>query len=384
MTVPGREIDAGVSGKAIAKLRREVRQFLADEAARGTYKIGAEGFDRFSPEFSRRIASRGWIGITWPIKYGGQARSLLERYIVAEELVAAGAPVRAHWLSDQVGTLLLTDGTEAAKSKYLPKLAAAETYVCIGLSEPNAGSDLSAITTKATKVEGGWRIDGSKIWTSYAHKAHFVLLFTRTSPKSDDRHAGFSQFFVDLSLPGITIRPIPNIANAQDFNEVTFDGVIVSDDMLIGRPGDGWKQAASGLAYERSGPDRWLHTFGLVKNFAELAASEEVRQEVLGRWVANLWTVQGMSLSIAEKCSRGLTPHFEAAIVKDLGTNFEQQIPQDARLLVSESTREGLSASDGEFNSMLKHCLLYSPSFTIRGGAREILRGIIAREIGLR
>jgi acyl-CoA dehydrogenase len=368
-------------------LRQQVRAFLAAERASGGYVRDAAGWDRYDAAFSRKVGARGWIGMTWPKAYGGRESTALERYVVGEELISAGAPVRAHWLADrQFGPLLLNVGTEAQKRKYLPRIAAGECFVCVGMSEPDSGSDLASIRTRARQVDGGWCIEGRKVWTSYAHRAHLMNLFARTSPRSEEnRHAGVTQFIVDLVSPGIEIRPIYNLAGEHDFNEVVFDGVFVPEANVIGVVGGGWQQISAELAHERSGPERYLNAYGLLVHLIDQAgpAPNERDAEKIGRLVAHLWTLRQMSFSIAGMLERGHVPAVEAALVKDLGNHFDQAVPGVAREVVSEQRRAQLP-SDDSFGAMLDHALLYGPSYTIRGGTTEILRGIIARGLGLR
>ena len=369
------------------ELREEVRSFLASELGNGGYQRDAAGWDRYDPKFSLKIAKQGWIGMTWPKQYGGKEKSFLERYVVAEELLSAGAPVRAHWLADrQIGPLLLSVGTEDQKIKYLPKIAAGECFFCVGLSEPDSGSDLSSIRTKAIKVDGGWNIQGSKLWTSYAHMAHMINLFARTSPATDtNRHFGVTQFLVNLQTPGITIKPIVNLAADHDFNEVVFDDVFVSDHAIIGKLNGAWGQVTGELAHERSGSERWLNAYGLLINLIDSLGPNVSDQdaEKIGHLIAHIWTLHRMSFSISWMLEKGESPDVEAAIVKDLGTHFDQKVPLIARQIFSERKKAYLDPSNS-IHQMLKRAQLYSPSHTIRGGTQEILRGIIARGLGLR
>ena len=371
----------------LERLREDVRAFLRAELEAGAYTREPSGWDRYDAVFSRKVAAQGWIGMTWPRRYGGHERTSLERYVVTEELLAAGAPVRAHWLADrQFGPLLLAAGSEAQKLTYLPRIAAGECYVCVGMSEPDSGSDLASIRTKATKVDGGWRVTGRKVWTSYAHMAHLMNLFARTSPFDEkDRHAGVTQFIVDLDSPGITIKPIVNLANDHDFNEVVFDDVFVAEDRVIGAVGNGWKQVSGELAHERAGSERWLNAYGVLVHLLDSAGTEPDRAaaEKIGRLVTHLWTLHRMSFSLAGLLNQGITPAVEAALVKDLGNQFDQDIPEAARQVLQEEDRARLPEED-RFNEMLDRALLYAPSYPIRGGTREILRGIIARGLGLR
>lgn len=387
MRLSGFSLEGLVLPAQLEGLREEVRAFLSAERASGGYVRDAAGWDRYDEAFSRKIGARGWIGMTWPRRYGGREASALERYVVSEELIAAGAPVRAHWLADrQFGPLLLAVGTEAQKAAYLPRIAQGECYVCVGMSEPDTGSDLAAIRTRAEKVEGGWRINGRKVWTSYAHRAHLVNLFARTSARSDEnRHAGVTQFIVDLKSPGIDVRPIYNLASDHDFNEVLFEDVFVPDANVIGKIGGGWSQISAELAYERSGPERYLNAYGCLVQLIDAVGPEPSAGDAqkIGRLVAHLLTLRQMSFSIAGMIERGHVPGMEAALVKDLGNHFDQAVPAAARDIMTEDKR-ALLPSDVPFNAMLDHALYYAPSYTIRGGTTEILRGIIARGLGLR
>lgn len=371
--------------ESASRLRTEVREFLAAEQKAGNFTPGAAGWSRVDPEFSRRLGARGWLGMTWPKKYGGHERTALERYVVIEELLVAGAPMRGHWAADrQLGPLLLEFGSEEQRQRYLPEIAAGRCLVAIGLSEPDSGSDLAAIRTKATKVDGGWRVEGRKIWTSLAHRAQVTSLFVRTEPKGENRHAGVSRFLVDMSSPGITVRPIINMTGEHDFNEVIFDDLFVPDDMVVGAVGGAWSQMGKDLAYERSAPDRWLACHDLLLQTIDRVGPKPniAQSEALGRLVAHLWTLQNMSLSIAGMLEAGANPNVEASIVKDLGTRYDQEIPQIARTLVPEHMRG--DPAHQRFEESLRHNLLFAPAVTIRGGTTEILRNTIARALGLR
>jgi len=371
----------------LEQLREDVRGFLRKEFEAGSYTREPAGWDRYDPEFSKKVGARGWIGMTWPRKYGGQECSSLERYVVTEELLSAGAPVRAHWLADrQIGPLLLACASEEMKLEFLPRIAAGECHICVGMSEPDSGSDLASIRTKAEKIDGGWRINGRKVWTSYAHMAHLMNLFARTSPFDEkDRHSGVTQFLIDLNWPGITINPIVNMASDHDFNEVIFDDVFVPENRVIGGIGMAWRQVSGELAHERSGSERWLNAYGVLVHLLESSGPnpERAASEKIGKLVTDLWTLHRMSFSLAGLLNQGITPEVEAALVKDLGNQFDQDIPEVARKVISEEARAALPNED-RFNEMLDRALLYAPSYPIRGGTREILRGIIARGLGLR
>ncbi len=374
------------------ELRKEVRAFLKGEIEAGTYVPGSGDMNSsFNPEFSRKVGERGWIGMTWPKEYGGQERSQLDRYVLTEEFLAHGAPVRAHWVADrQSGPVLLKYGQEEVKREVVPAICRGEAFFCIGLSEPNSGSDLFAASTKATKVEGGWSVTGRKIWTSNAHRAHYMIALLRTSPATqENRRHGLTQFLIKMDSPGITVRPIINLAGHHDFNEVIFDEVFIPDLHLIGEVDMAWKQATDELAYERSGPDRWLETFFTLVELARTAESAVQKNggdrlaQGLGREVAHLKTLRRMSTSVAGMLEEGKSPVAEAAVVKDLGTNWEQALPNNVRLLAPPSAR-GNAGNRTSFDDVLTYSTLIAPKLTIQGGTREVLRGIIARGLGLR
>jgi len=365
-------------------LRQEVRHFLSVTLADRTPLERSDSWNGFDADFSRKLGRQGWIGMTWPKRYGGQERSAFERYVLIEEMLAAGAPVAAHWIADrQSGPLLLKFGTEEQKSDILPRIARGECYFCIGMSEPNAGSDLAAIRTRAIPIDGGFRVNGAKLWTTGAHHAHYMILFCRTSGAIEDRQAGTSQLLVDLTTPGIRINPIIDMAGQHHFNEVVLDDVMLPASALIGKEGDGWHQVTSELAFERSGPERFLSSFTLMVELAKCLGpnASERAAGAFGRLMAHLIVLRRLSRGIAVLLEEGANPQLQASIVKDLGATFEQEIPEIARLLVDAAPGDPATR---DFCGVLAKTVLNAPTFSLRGGTREILRGIIARGLGLR
>jgi acyl-CoA dehydrogenase len=369
------------------ELRQEVRAFLKQEIEAGTFSPGG-GRNENARAFARKVGTKGWIGMTWPKEYGGHGRSHLERYVVTEEMLAHRAPTRHYSTADrQSGPVLIRYGQEEVKRQILPRIVSGELCFCIGLSEPNSGSDVFAASTRATKTEGGWLVNGRKIWTSNAHNSDYMIGLLRTSPATkENRRHGLTQFLIDLKSSGITIRPIINLTGAHDFNEVVFDDVFVPDVHLIGEVDMAWKQASAELAYERSGPDRWLETFQSLVELVRVAGPQpsERQAEGIGREVAHLATLRRMSLSVAGMLQAGKTPAAEAAVVKDLGTNFEQALPNKVRLMAPPTGDLTPDSNDDRFEEALRYTTLIAPKLTIQGGTREILRGIIARGLGLR
>jgi acyl-CoA dehydrogenase len=367
-------------------LRAEVRAFLDSELAAGRYTPRCDAWlAGWDEQFSRALAQRGWIGMTLPTEYGGHGRTTLERYAVTEELLAAGAPVAAHWIADrQMGPSLLRFGTEEQRLRFLPAIARAECFFGIGMSEPDSGSDLASVRTRATRTDDGWLLEGTKVWTSGAHHAHALVVLARTSPvDSANRHAGLSQFIVLTDSPGVVIRPIRLLTGEHHFNEVVLDRVVVPDAMVLGEIGAGWHQVTSELAFERSGPERLLSTYPLLKHVADVVRRDGAVQHhaALGALVARLWTLRQMSLAIAASLAGGVAAEVPAALVKDLGTTFEGDVIELARQVLALQPD---TAADDAGARLLAQAVLHAPGFTIRGGTNEILRGVVARGLGLR
>lgn len=363
------------------RFRLVVREFLQKEREKGTYETRCDSWlNGFNPEFSRKLGEKGWIGITWPKKYGGSERSALDRYIVIEELLAAGAPVAGHWIADrQSGPLLLRFGTEEQRKFYLPKIAKGECYFAIGMSEPNSGSDLASVSTRAVKTDGGWILNGTKTWTSGAHHAHYMIVLCRTRPRDpQNRHAGLSQLIVDLSSPGVSIRPIKYLTGAAHFNEVFFENVFVPDENLVGQEGNGWKQNMAELAYERSGPERILSTYPLLEELIkELKENQDLpRLTEAMKLVAELNSLRQMSIGVAKYLEEGKDVGITAALIKDMGTKFEKLVAEMTRLLVNATPSLD---SEKTIEKYLAQSILHAPGFTLRGGTTEILRGIVAK-----
>ena len=362
-------------------LRAEVRTFIAATLADFPASKRVRNWSGRDPAFSRKLGARGWIGMTWPRRYGGHERTTLERYVVLEELLACGAPVGAHWVAERQSALLLMRlSPEVLAPRIVPRIARGETYFCIGMSEPDSGSDLASIRTRAVRTDAGWVINGRKVWTSGAHVAQYMIALVRTGTQGETRHAGMSQLLVDMKTPGLTVRPIVNQLGEHDFNEVTFDDVLVPHECLIGVEGDGWNQVSGELAFERSGPERYLSSTQLLLEMIDEASPDNQRQAVaIGRIAAGYATLRQMSLGVSGMLARGENPALAAALVKDQGALVEQAMPDIAHDLYG-----GVAPAGSPLAQAMSYTALAVPSFSLRGGTREILRGIIAKGLGLR
>jgi alkylation response protein AidB-like acyl-CoA dehydrogenase len=364
----------------LTALRYEVRQFLDEELSRHTFTPEADAWlSGIDPEFSRRLAERGWVGMTIPRQYGGHGRSELERFVVSEELLAGGAPVAAHWIADrQIAPSILRNGTEEQRLTYLPGIARGERLFGIGMSEPDSGSDLASVRTAAVEADGGWRVRGTKLWTSSAHVATDLVLLVRTDDDTD-RHGGLSQLIAGLPHPDIHIDPIITIDGGHHFNEVRFDDAWLPRDALLGTRGDGWRQVTRELANERSGPERVLSTLPLLRVWARTAtAREPAARLALAGLVSRMAVLRQMSLAVAEVLRRGGDPATEAAMVKDLGTLFESDIVDVVRRFARVEPDPGGDC----FSALLANAVVHTPAFTLRGGTNEVLRSIVAKGVG--
>ncbi len=368
------------------QFRSELRAFIKEAMQEMDAYARARSWMGFDAGFSKKLAAKGWLGLTLPKQYGGAEKGYFSRFVLSEELLGAGAPVSAHWIADrQSGPLILRYGTEAQKQFYLPRICQGEAFFCIGMSEPNSGSDLASIKTRAQKNDKGWLLNGSKIWTTNAHQSHYMIALVRTSGEAGDRHKGLSQVIIDLSLPGVTVRPIVDVAGDAHFSEVFFTDVQLADDALIGNEGDGWEQVNAELAFERSGPERIYSSMALVECFLKECRQQgwesERVQVTLGGIVARLAVLRTMSLAITSKLAKGENPSVEASLVKDYGTGLEQDIPK----LIADCLGEYPEWTPSvELIKTLALVDQVCPSYSLRGGTREILRGIIARGLGLR
>lgn len=368
------------------ELRAEVRTFLSQAIHELPAHVRARSWGGYSNELSRQIGAKGWIGITLPQAYGGGGRSAFARYVLVEEFLATGAPVGSHWIADrQSGPLILKYGTEDQRHFYLPRICRGEAFFCIGMSEPNSGSDLASVKTRAVPNDQGFLLNGQKIWTTNAHHSHYMIALVRTSGEASDRHKGLSQVIVDLSLPGVTVRPIVDLSGDSHFCEVFFENVQLAPDSLIGKEGQGWEQVMSELAFERSGPERIFSSIVLFDEWLAWVRTAEGRSDsalrLAGRIFTELAPLRAMSISVQEKLTRGESPVVEAALVKELGTTLEQFIP--AAIADDLAGRETADVPL-ELLRTLSYITEVAPSFSLRGGTRDILRGMIARGLGLR
>ena len=368
-------------------LRPKVRTLAEEVAAELPADVRARSWSGFDAEFSRKLGEAGLLGLTLPTEYGGAGRGAFARFVVVEELLALGAPVAAHWIADrQSGPLILNYGSEVQRERYLPAICRGEALFCIGMSEPSSGSDLASVRTRAEPVAGGgWRLNGQKIWTTNSMHSDYMIALVRTSGTGEERHRGLSQLIVDLKAPGVDIRPITDLTGDAHFAEVFFTDVDLGSDALVGEEGGGWTQVTAELAFERSGPERIYSSVVLLDAWiAHLRArggADETTLALVGELTARLASLRAMSIACTARLAAGESPVVEASLVKDLGTAFEQDLPRAIGDHLASRPEEPV---DAELYRTLLYTTHIAPSFSLRGGTREILRGIIARGLGLR
>jgi alkylation response protein AidB-like acyl-CoA dehydrogenase len=369
-----------------ASFRAEIRAFLNEALKDMPSDLKARSWMGTDDAFSRKLAQRGWLGLTIPKEYGGSGKGFFSRFVLSEELLASGAPVASHWIADrQSAPLLLRYGTEAQRQFYIPRICRGELFFCIGMSEPSSGSDLASIRSRAQRSETGWLLNGSKIWTTNAHGCHYMIALVRTSGETTDRQKGLSQVIIDLSLPGVTVRPITDMAGDAHFSEVFFDNVRLSADALVGTEGQGWDQVNAELAFERSGPERIYSSIALLNCWVHALRTQQIddaaTNSMLGGLIAEMATLRALSLAVTQKLVDGQSPAIDASVVKDFGTDFEQRLIKNIAQWLGDHPE---FIATPELLRTLGYLEQMGVTFSLRGGTREILRGIIARGLGLR
>ncbi|MCW2829720.1 MAG: acyl-CoA dehydrogenase protein [Aeromicrobium sp.] len=361
------------STEDLEALRHDVQGLLASTDFVPRCDSWMRGVDR---GLTRAIGERGWIGMSWAAEHGGGGRSNLARLVVSEELLRAGAPVAAHWTADrQTGPSVIAHGSPALRDELLPAIRRGEITIGLGISETEAGSDLAAVRTKAVKVDGGWSITGSKIWTTSAHLATHLYVLARTGEGST-RHEGLSEFLIDADTPGVTIRPIHDLIGEHHFNEMVFDGAFAPDDRVLGTIGNGWAQITEQLAFERGGIDRYLSTYPLLAAAVRAArrSPDRAATEQLGALAARLVTLRRLGIEVAAGLDAGRPSPVLAAELKLLGTLFEKDVVETARYVLD------VCGSDAADLELLADGITSVPGGSIRGGSTEIMRTVISRQ----
>ncbi|KAA0114733.1 acyl-CoA dehydrogenase family protein [Mycolicibacterium sp. P9-22] len=353
--------------------RRHVRELLAEwQAEHGLTPHNDSWMRSFDREFSKMMASRGLMGLTWPTGVGGGGRSNVERLAVTEELLRAGAPVAAHWVGDrQIGPSVLRHGSQELIDELIPGILSADFVFCLGMSEPDSGSDLASVRTRAQATSEGWVLHGHKIWTSHAHHATHAYVLARTS-STGRKHEGLSEFIVDMNQPGVLIEPIRDMAGETHFNEVHFDGAVVPRHRLLGVENNGWRQVIEQLSFERGGAERFLSTYPLLAQLSTAAGDDARIYAQLGELACQLGVLRRMAWDLAVAMDTGQPQVNQAAALKFLGHRYEIAVIE---LAAQIRRTPGTPLFEG-----FRDALLASPGFGIRGGSADVLLSIITRE----
>ncbi|MCP4962804.1 MAG: acyl-CoA dehydrogenase [Actinomycetia bacterium] len=356
------------------RLRDEVLDFVVTATA-DLELIDDAWLRRPSKEFNKRLGNAGYIGLRWSPEYGGGGRSPIEHFVVMETLLLAGAPVSGAWFPDrQIGPVLLQYGTEDQKQRWLPGIVAGDSSWAIGMSEPDAGSNVAGISTRADLDGDVFIVNGQKIWTSGAADADFCYLICRTSSDGPP-HKGLSELVVDMSLPGIEVAAIHDSAWGDHFNEVFFDDVRVPADCLIGEMNNTFAQTMRQLEHERGGVDRLVSNKRLYLDVLPLADTSDplVRQRV-----AAIETKYSIGRHLVLRNVLGQAPPGHSAIAKTFCTEFEQEVADFASHILGP---RATLATDGELEGRVARNVVYAPSYTIMGGTTQILRNIIGERV---
>lgn len=381
------------------EFRQTVRDFVKAELAAGTFSVGSKGLvGQSSIEFSRKMAEKGWIGLTWPSSYGGQGRGYVDKMIMLEELFRVQAPVGYHFLADrQVGPSIMKFGTDWQKEYFLPRIIGAEEGLmfCLLFSEPDAGSDLAAVSTRAEKDGEFYIINGQKVWTSEGHVADYGWLLAKTKfDETVPRHRTCSEFIVDMKTPGITIRPIMNMAGEHSFNEVFFDDVKIDKKYLVGTENAGFKQIMAQMDYERAGIERLMQNYPVYDQFLRYvkAMDKKDKDGEFYAWVRDSIAQLEIEYNVgrllcyytAWLIDQGILPSSQAALCKAFCTQYEQRLNDVATRVTGPVSQIMHGGKWAPLDVDLASCYLWGPSYTLQGGSVEILKNIVAqRGLGL-
>ncbi len=377
------------------EFRQEVRGFLEEELRQGSFKPSCDAWIQgYSPEFTKKVAQRGWIGLTWPKEFGGQGRSNIDRLVLTEEMLRYGAPAACHWIAErQIGRAIIAFGTEEQKRELLPKILRGEAYVGLGMSEPEAGSDLASLQTRAVEDGDDYIINGQKMWTSCARLMNYIYLVARTDPEAP-KHRGISEFVIDASLPGITIKPTIDITGTEAWGEVFYDGVRVSKKYLIGQKNRGFYQILNQLDYERAGLERLMGNYPLFDAIIQFTKETKrkgkpLSQDILIRHKLAQLQIEFeigrlLTYRVAMVMDEGRAPNWEAAMAKAYCTDFEQCLADTATKILGLYGQLVTESKWAPILGMAPDSYLGSKGYSLQGGTSEVLRNIVAlRGLGL-
>jgi alkylation response protein AidB-like acyl-CoA dehydrogenase len=375
------------------RLRAEVRAWLEANLP-WEYGVGLPPrFDDLADEvaFGRRwqaqLAGAGWVGVTWPAAYGGRGLGPAANFVVQEELARARAPELVGRIGiNLAGPTLLAHGTEAQKKRWLPAILAADELWCQLFSEPDAGSDLASVRTTARRRNGGWVLQGAKVWTSYAQFADWGVCLARSDPEAP-RHRGLSFFVVDMHGPGVEVRPLVQITGEAEFNEVHLEDAEVPDDQLVGAPGAGWTVANSTLSHERGVNPRQLvihlqHLDELMRTAAASGAFDDPRlRRRLAQAYVEVRLFQLHNWRSLSKLERGVEPGPEGSVLKLYWSEMSKRLHALALDVLGPAAPLWHGAADNPGDGSWQRAWLYYQASSIFAGTNEIQRNVIGERV---
>lgn len=377
------------------EFRKQVSEFLKEELKQGLWKPTIDAWIMaYDPAFTKRVAAKNWIGLTWPKEYGGQGRSAIDRLILTEEMLRYGAPAACHWFADrQIGGSILKYGTEQQKRELLPQIIKGEMYVGLGMSEPEAGSDLASLKTQAIKQGDYYIVNGQKTWTSGGTYMNYLYLLARTD-LNVPKHRGLTEFIIPKNLEGITTRPIHDITGNEAWNEVFFENVKVHKDCLIGKENEGWRQVMEQLAFERSGMERLMANYPVIEGIIQFVRETKLNGKTLSQdplirdKLVNLKV--GFEIGrlfmyrVAMVIDEGRSPEWEASMSKVYSTTFEQRLAAVALEILGLYGQLAPESKWVKLDGLAYHSYLSSKGYSLQAGTTEVLKNILAiRKLGL-
>ena len=377
--------------------REEVRSFLKAEIKQGTFvpKLNAY-MEGFSKQFSKKMAEKGWIGLTWPKEYGGLGKGYMERTILLEQLMKVEAPFSYHFVGErQIAPALMGHGTDEQKQEFLPRILNADISFCLLFSEPDAGSDLAAVRTTAIEDGDYYIVNGQKTWTSLGHLTDYGWLLARTADPAVLKHQALSEFIVDMKAPGVAVEPVINSAGAHSFNDVFFDNVKIPANRLVGKRNGGFKQIMEQVVFERAGLDRLMANYICKELIFDYAKTTKRNGRYLwedSRVRDTIATIEikyniGRNLCyyVAWLLDQGKIPNAEASICKTFCSEFEKKLSDVTTEIMGLYGQLLPGCERAPYEGVAAESYLWSPSYTLQGGAVEILKNIIAlRGLNLR
>jgi alkylation response protein AidB-like acyl-CoA dehydrogenase len=362
-----------------AAFRDEVRSWL-EENDPGPPPSDPGQQVQFELEWQRKLHSGGWAGVSWPQEYGGRGATLIEQAIFLEELARAKAPRPANILGLVMGgPVVIAHGNEEQKSRFLEPILSAEEIWCQGFSEPESGSDLASLKTRAVKSNGTWKVTGQKVWTSYAHVAKWCMLLARTDPDAP-KHKGITYFILDMDQDAVEVRPLRQITGDPEFNEIFLEEAEIPEENVIGEVGGGWQVAITTLMFERAGLGA-AAVLGLKRTFEDLIAVIRERglehDPLIRQRIAELQIgIEAMRLgglrAMTETMKNGI-PGPEGSLGKWQWADYNQGLTELANEILGP---EGMKA-DTEWS----YRFLRARGNSIEGGTTEVLKNIIAERV---